>query len=401
MSEEGTERPVRLGVVGAGGFAAFVSRVVGSLPDLQLVSVLDQNPERSARFAEENGTGVASTLEDLLAVVDAVLITTPPSSHAPQVLAAFAAGRHVFCEKPLALTPADAGAILAAQPPGTALVVDHVIRYNPLVRLLSRLRSGGVLGDVQRFSFENDAGDSALGPDHWFWDPAVSGGILLEHGVHFFDAASMLVGDPGTVVNALAAERPDGRVDTVVATVRHRNGALATHSHGFSHPNHAERQLMRVDFGLAEARLEGWIPLSLDLRAWTDDAGLAALTAVADDPASALDLPGYRPHPRQRAALSVRDAPAWAISRDRTHRAPHEVALRVELGGAEDKPEVYAESVRAALTDFLTSIRSGAVPAAGAREGADAVVVAAAATRALGSGRAEPVSAAEARPLPG
>jgi predicted dehydrogenase len=41
----------------------------------------------------------ASTLEDLLAVVDAVLITTPPSSHAPQVLAAFAAGRHVFCEK--------------------------------------------------------------------------------------------------------------------------------------------------------------------------------------------------------------------------------------------------------------------------------------------------------------
>jgi predicted dehydrogenase len=383
---------VRVGVVGAGGFAGFVTSVLETLEDLRVVRVLDEDAVRAERLAARLGARAASTLEELLDAVDAVVVATPPSSHAALVLRALAAGRHVFCEKPLALSVTDAAAIRAARPDGVALVVDHVIRYNPLVRLLARLREAGPLGEVQRFVFENDAGDSDLGPGHWFWDAARSGGILLEHGVHFFDVATRLVGAPPEVVNALGTARPDGRVDTVVATVRHRGGALATHAHGFSHPNHAERQLMLVDFGLAEARLEGWIPLSLVLRAWTDDAGLAALQAVADAPASALHLSGYPPLAHQRASLTVVDAPAEAVSRDRTRRAPHEVVLRAELGREEDKQAVYAESVRAALTDFTAAIGTGASPWAGVDQGADAVIVAAAATRALASGRTEAVS---------
>jgi predicted dehydrogenase len=103
------------------------------------------------------------------------------------------AGKHVFCEKPLATTLADAEAVLqrAGELRGV-LSVDYIMRTNPLYRLikqLSGLHTGEqpVLGDLRRCSLENYAADENLGGDHWFWDQNVSGGIFIEHGVHFFD----------------------------------------------------------------------------------------------------------------------------------------------------------------------------------------------------------------------
>ena len=126
--------------------------------------------------------------------VDVVAVVAPPDRHAEITLAALDAGRHVLCEKPLAT---DLGSRTdrrgAAEASDRVLVVDHVLRYNPLLQALVLLQDE-LLGPVQRFSFENDASDEDLPPGHWFWDEAVSGGIFVEHGVHFFDAAHLLLG---------------------------------------------------------------------------------------------------------------------------------------------------------------------------------------------------------------
>ncbi|MBQ0906006.1 Gfo/Idh/MocA family oxidoreductase [Micromonospora sp. U21] len=65
-----------------------------------------------------------------------------------------------------------------------------------------------MLGPVRRLAFENDASDEDLGPEHWFWDERASGGIFVEHGVHFFDAADALVGSTPESVQGMLGHRP-------------------------------------------------------------------------------------------------------------------------------------------------------------------------------------------------
>ena len=81
------------------------------------------------------------------------------------------------------------------------------MRYDPLNQAVARILESGLLGAPLHAFFENYAGDTPLGPGHWFWNPEISGGIFIEHGVHFFDLFRMWFG-PGQVVAAQQSERP-------------------------------------------------------------------------------------------------------------------------------------------------------------------------------------------------
>jgi predicted dehydrogenase len=396
-----TDTPLGLGVVGAGRFARFVLSAAAGVAAVRVVAVTDAVPGRAAELATIHGADAVAGLPALLADdrVEAVVVATPPDSHAPLALEALAAGRHVFCEKPVALTEPDADDVRAAVlAGGRAFVVDHVLRYNPLLAALCRLREAGLLGAVRRLAVENDAADEDLPPRHWFWDEAVSGGILLEHGVHFFDAAAMLIGAPALRVQALGGARDDGRTDTVVCSVTHAGGAVASYAHGFSHPHRAERQLVRVDFGLAEARLYGWIPVRADLDMWAGDVATEALERLPPRTAELLAVSGVRPSGHERIDVTVeRDAAAPVTrSRDVAHRAPHHVHARLDLGGPEAKQRVYTEGVRGALTDLAASARTGSTPRASIEAGCAAVRIASAGTRALRDGCTHPVPPEEA-----
>lgn len=392
---------VRLGLIGAGGFAAFLADAIADLPGAALVAVADADPTRARAMAARHGIAAVPDANALLALsdVDAVLIATPPAAHAGLALAALRAGRHVFCEKPMATTAADADAVLAAtEASGLVLAVDHVLRYNPLLRAVAGLQAGGLLPAVRRFAFENDAADEDLPAGHWFWDEGASGGILVEHGVHFFDAARVLLGSEPVRVQAIDTGRDGGPADTVVATAVHPGGALATHAHGFSHAHRAERQLMRLDFGVAEARVHGWIPLSADLDVWCDDAGADLLADLPARFAELCAVPGFRPAGTETAKVTVRRhaAPGPARARGRDHHLPHHATARLELGAPRDKRRVYAQSVRAAVHDFADCVHTGRTPVADAAAGWSAVQVAAAATASLHDGRTHDVPQARA-----
>jgi predicted dehydrogenase len=390
-----------LGLVGCGSFGAYVLDAVADLPGLHIAAVADADPSRATSIGAQHGATVRDGLASLLAMdgVDLVALATPPATHAGMAIAALRAGKHVFCEKPLATTTEDAARVRdeVNRSPGT-LVVDHVLRYNPILRAVQRLIAEGLLSPPRRFLFENDAADQDLGPDHWFWNPAHSGGIFIEHGVHFFDAARALIGSEPESVRATAVRRPGGPVDMVIADAVHPGGVLATHLHSFTHAHRCERQLMRLDHGFAESRITGWIPTYAAITAWTDEEGAARWDELPSRTAELLAVPGFRPHGPyggERVAVEVhrhaggaRPASGRGVARS----VPHRAEAVIDLGGEERKPYVYKESVRAAVADLLRCASDGSTPVADAYAGLTAVAVAEAATRAAGTGAGQTVA---------
>jgi predicted dehydrogenase len=345
------------------------------------VAVADRDPDRAAALAAAHRLDAVDPrrlLDDDR--VEMVAVATPPAGHARIVLDALAAGRHVFCEKPLATRLEDATAVLRATagPGAPRLTVDYVLRRNPLYALLGRLQRE-LFGPPRRFAFENLASDEHLGPGHWFWDREVSGGILVEHGVHFFDACAWLLGSQPELVQAVEAARPGGPVDTVVATARHPGGATASYAHAFARPARAELQWTTLDWGSARATLAGWIPVELQLEAWAGGPALGLLQRLAADPGATLAVPGYRPSGAERLKVEL-------VELARQPGGDHHLRLRATLGGAAAKARVYRESVRAGLADLLAAIADGRQPLVSPADGWRSLAVALAAQGSAASG---------------
>jgi predicted dehydrogenase len=346
-----------LGLVGCGRFGAAILDAARELPGLHLVAVADRDPHRAAALAAAHRLDAVPP-ERLLHDdrVGMVAVATPPAGHARVALDALAAGRHVFCEQPLATRLEDATAVLraAARPGAPRLTVDYVLRRNPLYALLDRLQRE-LFGPPRRFAVEDLASDEQLGPDHWFWDREVSGGILVERGVHLFDAGAWLLGSPPERVQAVEAARPGGPVDTVVATARHPGGATASLTHAFARPARAELQWTSLDWGSARATLAGWIPVELQLEAWAGAPALGLLQRLAADPATSLAVPGYRQSGAERLKVEL-------VELARQPGGNHHLRLRATLGGAAATARVHRESVRAGLADLLAAVAGGGQP---------------------------------------
>lgn len=137
---------VRVGVIGCGGWGR---NLVRNFADLgALVAVSDRDELRASQLATLHGVpavGVDQLLSD--PEIDAVVVATPPVTHAELAIAALRAGKHVFVEKPLALDVADAGRIVeAARSAQRVLMVGHLLQYHPAFLALKRLVDEGTLG---------------------------------------------------------------------------------------------------------------------------------------------------------------------------------------------------------------------------------------------------------------
>jgi predicted dehydrogenase len=361
-------------MVGCGRFGEFCLTAFGTIPSLALIGVTDLDQRRAAATAEAFGVTAYSDYVALLADprVQVVAINTPPALHASMTLAAAAAGKHVFCEKPLATTMDDATAVLrAVRDARVRLAVDYVMRWNPLYGLLRHLGSltawsGPLLGRLRRFALENYAADEDLAPGHWFWDEAISGGIFVEHGVHFFDICDWLMGSHPLAVQALQLRRPGGGpIDTVAATCSHEGGATSSFLHAFTHPNRAQYQSVTLDWGFAHGQLTGWIPVGLELEVWTDVQGLAVLEHLPTESGELLKVPGFRLSGHETLEVSQVETygnhgpwRARGESRDVSTR----VRIRASLGGEPAKQYVYQESVRAGMVDLVSAILEDRLP---------------------------------------
>ena len=140
---------IRIGVVGAGYWGPNLIRNCAQLGLLDCVCDADERARTSVRQSHPR-VAITTKFEDLLArPVDAVMIAAPAQFHASMCLKAIAAGKHVFVEKPLALTVEDGERIAsAAEAAGVVAFVGHVLLYHPAVKKLRSLVAEGIIGDV-------------------------------------------------------------------------------------------------------------------------------------------------------------------------------------------------------------------------------------------------------------
>jgi predicted dehydrogenase len=143
-------RSVRVAVVGCGYWGSKHVRVLSSDADVEQVVLVDPRQERRDDLTRSFPATVGvPTLQEALALVDAVVIATPPTSHAELGLRALRAGKHVLVEKPLATTVQDATALIAAAAEaGVVLMAGHTFEYNATVWALRDYIAEGSLGDV-------------------------------------------------------------------------------------------------------------------------------------------------------------------------------------------------------------------------------------------------------------
>ncbi|MFN8186071.1 MAG: Gfo/Idh/MocA family oxidoreductase [Gaiellales bacterium] len=210
-----------MGAAHAGNYAALRDRV-------RVKTVFSRTPEKAQRVADVVGAGVTTDLESVLAdpELDAVDISLPTPLHRSVAEQAFAAGKHVFLEKPLALTVEDGEAIVAAaERSGRIFMVGLVLRFWPEYVELRRRVAAGELGrplavTAYRLSPPADWTD-------WYADVSVSGGPVVDLMVHDFDQMNWLLGTPRTVYARAVSTADPAYPDHVHAIVEYE-GAQAS-----------------------------------------------------------------------------------------------------------------------------------------------------------------------------
>jgi len=241
---------VGIGILGFGGFAMFASQQFAQVPGAALRCIADTHREASLACAARFGLADVQRAEVMFALPDVqlVYIATPPFLHYAQARDALRAGKHVIVEKPLAVTMEHADELVSiARDKGLLLVTNLMQRYNPLFGQIKELVDSKVLGDVLHGTFENYASDEGLGPDHWFWDATKSGGIFIEHGVHFFDMFAGWLG-AGSVESAGRVMRPGSGIEEQVYCTARYGGVPVTFYHGFTQAGRMDRQELRLLF---------------------------------------------------------------------------------------------------------------------------------------------------------
>lgn len=227
-------QPISVALIGAGRIGRLHAATLASrIPEARFYGIADASAEAAARAASahhvERWTTDAQTLVSDPAV-QAVVVASPTPTHVPLILAAAAAGKDVFCEKPIALDlPSTDRALRVVAESGIRLQVGFQRRFDSGYRRAKEMIEAGVLGRVE---YVRDAMRDPAPPSAEYL--AASGGIFRDMAIHNFDCVRWLVGDEAAEVYAAGSCLVDpaigslGDVDTSVVTIRFRGGALAS-----------------------------------------------------------------------------------------------------------------------------------------------------------------------------
>lgn len=225
---------VRVGLVGAGRIARVHAEAYTRVARGAIVAVTDPIAPAAESLAADYGYRVVPGFAELLAdpEIDAVLLATPNSLHAEQTIAALAAGKHVFCQKPISLTLDEADRVVEAarDHPELVLQFGFMLRFTPPLPALQQRIASGELGSL----IAAQAAVFGWEPTNdWFYDPKNGGGVILDTLVHFGDLVLWLFG-PAVHVHTeggaykLAGAKAHGSPDNAIVTVRHASGVVSS-----------------------------------------------------------------------------------------------------------------------------------------------------------------------------
>ena len=346
----------KLGIIGFGGFGKFLYQAWSTLDSIEIAAVADLIHQETniptIKFYEK--------WEDLLAndEIEIVSIATPPSTHAEIACAAMKSGKNVIIEKPLALSVEDARKIISTRDEtNVKATVDYMMRFNPIVEVLAGWKENRPFGKLNRVVVENYAQDEALPQDHWFWDRSLSGGILVEHGVHFFDLINFISGSEVKKVQGWQSERNEHMVDKVFANLEYENGLLASFYHSFSRPGIFEDTSIRLSYDLAQIELNGWIPLRGEVTALLNDntfEDLKKLPGIRITEKQPIENIKDDSRPEGWGDINIGKEKGVVQSGGIEYRVEFLVSALFELD--KNKSEIYKDSLRELIADFISVI---------------------------------------------
>jgi len=220
---------INVGIIGAGYIAGVHSAVLARDERVRLANVYDTDGARAEQLARSTGARVAQSTEELLDASDAVYITTPNTQHTSVAVAAARAGKHVFCEKPMATNLDDAQTVLdAARAGGSSdarvFQVGHNRRFAPVYQKLKELISDE---SNRPHSAHLKMNRGELINPVWVADPSVTGGFLYETTIHMFDMMRFLFGEVAELA-ALGSRHEYPEVDDFSVVLRFEGGMHAT-----------------------------------------------------------------------------------------------------------------------------------------------------------------------------
>ena len=219
-----------VGVIGAGRIGKLHTDNLLRMPNVNIKAIAD--PYIDKAWAASRNLNAITDVEKIFSdsEIDAVLILSPSTLHAEQIIKAARAGKHIFCEKPIALDPAKIEeAIKEADDANVKLQIGFNRRFDPDFRRLKEAVEAGKIGEL--YMIKIISRDPGPPPIEYI---KASGGIFLDMTIHDFDMVRYLSGSEVTQVFASGAVLVDpkigeaGDIDTAITTLKLANGALAS-----------------------------------------------------------------------------------------------------------------------------------------------------------------------------
>jgi myo-inositol 2-dehydrogenase / D-chiro-inositol 1-dehydrogenase len=215
---------IKVGIIGAGYIAGVHAGILANDERVRLTAVYDVVPECAERLARSSNAETMSTPDEVIASCDAIYITTPNTKHVPLAIAAAASGRHVFCEKPLATTVADAQSVVeAAGKSAGVFQVGHNRRFALVYATMKQLLQE--THQPHSAHIKMNRGEP-LKPV-WTGDPSVTGGFLFETTIHMFDMMRFLFGEVESLL-AIGSTHEYPEVDDFSLLLKFQSGLHAT-----------------------------------------------------------------------------------------------------------------------------------------------------------------------------
>ena len=273
---------LKIAIIGTGTMGKEHAAAWANIPEATVTAVYGRNHDRAQALAASCGAVAYTSFEEMVAEADfdIVDICLPTDLHYSFIESAAAAGKHVICEKPLALTSEEARRIIAlCENRGVRLFVCHNLRFCPEYEQARRLVDEGELGTVsvvrmfRRSHFPRGAGD-------WYADPLRSGGVMFDLIIHDLDWLRWTFGEAERVT-ALHFKRSEGAepLEYALVTIRMSSGVLVHIEGSWAHTDFESGFEISGSKGMLVEKMADSMPLALGLRA---EPGMAAPVAVPE-----------------------------------------------------------------------------------------------------------------------
>src|SRR5688500_10243445 len=215
---------LKIGFLGAGYIAGVHASILARDERVQIAAVQDVVKSRAKQLASSAGAQVAHSVAEVLALCDTIYITTPNTQHTELAVLAAEERKHVFCEKPMATSIADARRVLkAAQNTKTVFQVGHNLRFAPVYAELKRM----LMETHRPHSAHVKMNRGELLKPEWVGDPKITGGFLYETTIHMFDMMRFLFGEVKTL-QAVGSKHECKETDDFSVLLTFENGMHAT-----------------------------------------------------------------------------------------------------------------------------------------------------------------------------